>query len=193
MDLATPPIRIGTRGSVLALAQANWVKRRIEQRCPETSVEIRVIRTGGDRFSEAPMQILWGKGVFTKEIEEALLAQHVDLAVHSLKDLPTENTPGLTIAAIPEREDPRDALVGARLVELPPGARVGTSSNRRAACGQNAIRAERTAHAKSGENEPLRYVLNGLGIFAFDEIVDIEYAVTAVAARDQGLAVGQGK
>ena len=74
MDLATPPIRIGMRGSVLALAQANWVKRRIEQRCPEASVEIGVIRTGGDRFSEAPMQILRGKGVFTKEIEDALLA-----------------------------------------------------------------------------------------------------------------------
>jgi hydroxymethylbilane synthase len=81
MDLATPPIRIGTRGSVLALAQANWVKRRIEQRCPEASVEIRVIRTGGDRFSEAPMQILRGKGVFTKEIEDALLAYEIDVAV----------------------------------------------------------------------------------------------------------------
>jgi hypothetical protein len=76
MNLATPPIRIGTRGSVLALAQANWVKRRIEQRCPEASVEIRVIRTGGERFSEAPMQILRGKGVFTEEIEDALLAGH---------------------------------------------------------------------------------------------------------------------
>jgi len=136
MNLATPPIRIGTRGSVLALAQANWVKRRIEQRCPEASVEIRVIRTGGDRFSEAPMQILRGKGVFTKEIEDALLADEIDVAVHSMKDLPPELPRGLVIAAIPEREDPSDVLVsnGALgLRDLPAGARIGTASLRRKA------------------------------------------------------------
>jgi len=111
MDLATPPIRIGTRGSVLALAQANWVKRRIEQRRPEASVEIRVIRTGGDRFSEAPMQVLRSKWVFTKEIEDALLAHEIDVAVHSMKDLPPELHRGLVIVAISEREDPNDVLV----------------------------------------------------------------------------------
>jgi hydroxymethylbilane synthase len=135
MNLATPPLRIGTRGSVLALAQANWVKRRIEQRCPEASVEIRVIRTGGDRFSEAPMQILRGKGVFTKEIEDALLADEIDVAVHSMKDLP-ELPRGLVIAAISEREDPSDVLVsnGALgLRDLPAGARIGTASLRRKA------------------------------------------------------------
>jgi hydroxymethylbilane synthase len=136
MNLATPPIRIGTRGSVLALAQANWVKRRIEQRCPEASVEIRVIRTGGDRFSEAPMQILRGKGVFTKEIEDALLAHEIDVAVHSMKDLPPELPRGLVIAAISEREDPSDVLVSngsLRLRDLPAGARIGTASLRRKA------------------------------------------------------------
>jgi hydroxymethylbilane synthase len=136
MNLATPPIRIGTRGSVLALAQATWVKRRIEQRCPEASVEIRVIRTGGDRFSEAPMQILRGKGVFIKEIEDALLADEIDVAVHSMKDLPPELPRGLVIAAIPEREDPSDVLVsnGALgLRDLPAGARIGTASLRRKA------------------------------------------------------------
>ena len=136
MNLATPPIRIGTRGSVLALAQANWVKRRIEQRCPDAIVEIRVIRTGGDRFSEATMQILRGKGVFTKEIEDALLADEIDVAVHSMKDLPPELPRGLVIAAISEREDPSDVLVSnasLRLRDLPAGARIGTASLRRKA------------------------------------------------------------
>ena len=135
MDLATPPIRIGTRGSVLALAQANWVKRRIEQRCPEASVEIRVIRTGGDRFSEAPMQILRSKGVFTKEIEDALLANEIDVAVHSM-NLRPELPRGLVIAAIPEREDPSDVLVSngsLRLRDLSAGAKIGTASLRRKA------------------------------------------------------------
>ncbi len=80
-----------------------------------------------------PLAQVGGKGLFTKEIEEALLAGTADLAVHSLKDLPTELPAGLVLAAIPEREDPRDAMVGSRVVDLPPGAKVGTSSLRRAA------------------------------------------------------------
>ncbi|HEU4341242.1 MAG TPA: hydroxymethylbilane synthase [Candidatus Binatia bacterium] len=129
-------IRIGTRGSVLALAQANWVKQRIEARYPDADVQIAVVKTSGDRFVEAPMQILRGKGVFTKEIEDALLAQKIDLAVHSMKDLPPELPPGLMIAAIPEREDPSDVLVsrGAlHLRDLPAGGKIGTGSLRRKA------------------------------------------------------------
>ncbi len=95
--------------------------------------EIQIIKTTGDHLQTASLVQAGGKGLFTKEIEDALLAHSIDVAVHSLKDLPTENPAGLTIAAIPEREDPRDALVGKRLAELPQGARVGTSSNRRAA------------------------------------------------------------
>jgi hydroxymethylbilane synthase len=129
-------IRLGTRGSALALAQANWVRVEIERQWPDVSVTLEVIKTGGDRFADASLQAMGGKGVFTKEIEEALRHGAIDLAVHSMKDLPTELAPGLAIIAVPEREDPRDVLVsrpGARLSELPAGARVGTGSIRRRA------------------------------------------------------------
>ena len=129
-------IRIGTRGSTLALAQANWLKAEIERRWTDTAASLQIIKTSGDRFVEAALQAIGGKGVFTKEIEEALLAGEIDLAVHSMKDLPTALAPGLAIIAVPEREDPRDVLVaraGARLSELPNGARIGTGSLRRKA------------------------------------------------------------
>lgn len=124
-------IVIGSRGSQLALWQANHVAGRLNELGITTRIEI--IRTTGDRMQTADVVKGEGKGLFTKEIEESLLARTIDLAVHSLKDLPTEGTPGLTIAAVPEREDPRDALVGAQLNNLGPQARIGTSSNRRAA------------------------------------------------------------
>ena len=123
---------IGSRGSQLALWQARWVKARLEELGHACRIEI--IRTTGDRLSEAALADTGTKGLFTKEIEEALLAGRADLAVHSLKDLPTElPDASLRIAAIPAREDPFDALVGGRMNDLPPGARVGTSSPRRAA------------------------------------------------------------
>ena len=104
-------IRIGTRGSALALAQAAWVKAKLEKQYPEGRVESIIIKTSGDRFVEAPVQAIGGKGIFTKEIEDALLKKEIDVAVHSMKDLPTELALGLTVAAVPEREDPRDVLV----------------------------------------------------------------------------------
>jgi hydroxymethylbilane synthase len=122
---------IGSRGSQLALWQARWVQARLAGLGLESRIEI--IRTTGDSVQNVPLSSVGGKGLFTKEIEDALLARQVDLAVHSLKDLPTMIPAGLQIAAIPEREDPRDVLVGRRLSELPPGARVGTSSLRRSA------------------------------------------------------------
>ncbi|MGH7929708.1 MAG: hydroxymethylbilane synthase [Candidatus Binatia bacterium] len=128
--------RIGTRGSTLALAQANWVKSEIERQWPEATVSLQIIKTSGDRFVEASLQAIGGKGVFTKEIEDALLKGEIDLAVHSMKDLPTELAPGLAVIAVPEREDPRDVLVSrnaTRLSELPAGARIGTGSLRRKA------------------------------------------------------------
>jgi hydroxymethylbilane synthase len=129
-------IRIGTRGSALALAQAAWVKAKLEKKYPEAKVESIIIKTSGDRFVDIPAQAIGGKGIFTKEIEDALLRREIDLAVHSMKDLPTELAPGLTVAAVPEREDPRDVLVSAKakkLAELSAGARVGTGSLRRRA------------------------------------------------------------
>jgi hydroxymethylbilane synthase len=129
-------IRIGTRGSSLALAQANWVKRQIQNHYSEATVELVVIKTSGDRFVDAAIQAMGGKGVFTKEIEEALLRREVDLAVHSMKDLPTDLAPGLVIAAVPEREDPRDVFIaasGSGLSGLQSGATVGTGSLRRQA------------------------------------------------------------
>jgi hydroxymethylbilane synthase len=129
-------IRIGTRGSALALAQTNWVKGKLEERHPELRVEIVVVKTSGDRFLDTPIKAIAGKGIFVKEIEDALLQKKIDLAVHSMKDLPAETTAGLTIAAIPEREDARDVLVSAtdrRLKDLAAGAKIGTGSLRRRA------------------------------------------------------------
>jgi hydroxymethylbilane synthase len=129
-------IRIGTRGSALALAQCDWVKRRLAEREPGVKIATVVIKTSGDRFLDAPVAAVGGKGIFVKEIEEALLNNDIDIAVHSMKDLPAELEPGLTIAAVTEREDPRDALVsrsGRPLNELSPGTRIGTGSLRRRA------------------------------------------------------------
>ena len=122
---------IGSRGSQLALWQARWVQGRLAGLGFESRIEI--IKTTGDRVTNVPLSSVGGKGLFTKEIEEALLAREVDLAVHSLKDLPTELPAGLEITAIPEREDARDAMAGRRLGELRQGAKVGTSSLRRSA------------------------------------------------------------
>lgn len=124
-------LTIGSRGSKLALWQARWVQQQLEKQGEPGRIEI--IRTTGDKITDVPLAKVGTKGLFTKEIEEALLAGAVDLAVHSLKDMPTDLPPGLALAAVPEREDPRDALVGRRLEELGPGARVGTSSLRRTA------------------------------------------------------------
>jgi hydroxymethylbilane synthase len=122
---------IGSRGSQLALWQARWVQARLAELGLESRIEI--IKTTGDKVLSVPLSSVGGKGLFTKEIEDALLAREVDLAVHSLKDLPTEIPAGLQITAIPQREDARDAMVGRRLSELREGARVGTSSLRRSA------------------------------------------------------------
>jgi len=134
-----PRIRIGTRGSPLALAQANEVKARLVAAHGDLqadAVDIEVIRTSGDRIRDRPLKEVGGKGLFTKEIEEALLAGTIDLAVHSMKDMPTVLPPGLEIACLLPREDPRDAFlspVAGDLDALPAGAVVGSSSLRRAA------------------------------------------------------------
>jgi hydroxymethylbilane synthase len=132
---------IGTRGSRLALWQAEWVKAFLHAQIPEVEVRIDTIRTSGDVMKDDPLAIIGGKGVFTKEIEEALLGGRIDVGVHSLKDLPTTLPLGLEIAAITKREDPRDALVvraglpmpSPSVTSLPESAIVGTSSPRRLA------------------------------------------------------------
>ena len=129
-------LKIGSRGSPLALWQAEWARSTLQGAIPGLEVDIEVIHTKGDRVLNAPFSQIGGKGVFTKEIEDALLDRRIDLAVHSLKDLPTELPEGLEIGAISEREDVRDALVtptGVDLESLRDGARVGTSSLRRRA------------------------------------------------------------
>ena len=129
-------LRIGTRGSALALWQAEWVRSQLTAAHPGLTVELVTIKTQGDKILDVPLAKVGGKGLFVKEIEEALLEGRVDLAVHSMKDMPAELLAGLRVAAMPLREDPRDVLImreGSGFADLPPGARVGTSSLRRAA------------------------------------------------------------
>src|SRR5262245_37385887 len=116
---------IASRGSQLALGQARWVQSELAALGKECRIEI--IKTTGDKITDVPLSKVGTKGLFTKELEEALLARQIDLAVHSLKDMPTVLPEGLILSGVPEREDPRDAIVGVRLADLPAGARVGTS------------------------------------------------------------------
>src|SRR6185436_2358740 len=134
------PLVIGSRGSKLALWQAEHARTQLVELNPQIEIRIEIIKTTGD-VKKDPLSVIGGKGVFTKELEDALLDGRIDIAVHSLKDLPTILPEGLSISAIGEREDPRDALVlaagsefdAAALGNLPRGAIVGTSSPRRLA------------------------------------------------------------
>ena len=129
-------LRIGTRGSRLALAQSEWVKGQIEAGNPDVRVELVRIKTKGDKILDSPLSEVGGKGLFVKEIEDALLRKEVDVAVHSVKDVPTDLPDGLHLSVFPEREDPHDAFISLKyktLAELPEGASVGTSSLRRSA------------------------------------------------------------
>jgi len=128
-------ILIGTRGSKLALLQAQEVVDQLQLANPSLHFELKVIKTAGDIDRKTSLNVLGGKGIFVKEIEEALLRREIDIAVHSLKDMPTDIPAGLRLAAATERLDPRDAFVsarGVRLAKLPPSSRVGTGSQRRA-------------------------------------------------------------
>lgn len=130
------PIRIGTRGSQLALWQANWVSRALKEAEPALDVELVKIKTMGDKILDVPLAKVGGKGLFVKEIEEAILDGRIDAAVHSMKDMPAEIPGGLCIGAVPKREAPQDVLIARsvdRFLQLPKGARIGTSSLRRGA------------------------------------------------------------
>jgi len=125
---------LATRKSLLALTQSEWVGSEIERRWPGIEIELLKVVTKGDKILDVPLAKVGGKGLFVKEIEDALLRHEADLAVHSLKDCPTELPDGLEVSVFPEREDPRDAFIsrdGIKLSQLPHGARVGTSSLRR--------------------------------------------------------------
>ncbi|MGD9596691.1 MAG: hydroxymethylbilane synthase, partial [Wolinella sp.] len=127
-------IIIGTRGSVLALWQAEYVKAELERAHEGLSVELKIVKTKGDKILDVPLAKVGGKGLFTKELEEMMLQGEIDLAVHSLKDVPVELIEGLTLSAITEREDVRDCFLSdkyASLETLPLGAKVGTTSLRR--------------------------------------------------------------
>lgn len=129
-------ITIGSRGSQLALVQAESVKKQLQQAYPGLSIEIKVIKTKGDLILDKTLDKIGGKGLFVKEIQQALLKEEIDLAVHSMKDVPGISPEGLTMAAVTKREDPRDVLVtreGLTPDALPPGAVIGTSSLRRKA------------------------------------------------------------
>ncbi|HEX4403506.1 MAG TPA: hydroxymethylbilane synthase [Polyangia bacterium] len=156
---------IGTRGSALARWQAAHVARALQAAHPGLAIEEHIIVTEGDRVQTGPVIDLGGKGVWVEEIEKALTAGTIDLAVHSLKDVPAELAPGLALVAIPERADPRDALVsrsGADLMALPPDSRIGTSSLRRV-CQVRALRADlRVEILRGNVDTRLRKVAEGV-------------------------------
>jgi len=133
--MALNKLRIGTRASQLALWQANWVKSELEKRYPGMTVELLKIKTMGDKILDVPLAQVGGKGLFVKEIEEAMLRGEIDIAVHSMKDVPTDFPEGLGLVCITEREDPRDAIIskGVTFADLPKGAKIGTSALRRQA------------------------------------------------------------
>ena len=129
-------LKIGTRGSQLALFQAHWVKDQLVRTRPDLNVTLIKIKTTGDKIQDAPLAKVGGKGLFVKEIEESLIQKKIDLAVHSIKDVPTEFPEGLHLPVITKREDPRDAFIsrnGRTLRDLSQGAKIGTSSLRRQA------------------------------------------------------------
>ncbi len=130
----TNKLTIGTRGSPLALWQAHWIKSQLESIHGDLTVDLVKIKTSGDKIQDVPLAKVGGKGLFTKEIEESMLRFETDIAVHSMKDVPVQFPPSLTLSVVTEREDPRDVLVsrnGLKLDDLPKGAKVGTGSFRR--------------------------------------------------------------
>jgi hydroxymethylbilane synthase len=196
-------LRIGSRGSQLALWQANHIAGRLRERGHEVHIEI--IHTTGDKITDVALAKVGAKGMFTKEIEEALAARQIDLAVHSLKDLPTELAAQFEIAANPAREDPRDALCSAKysdIDKLPRGARVGTSSLRREAQ-LKALRPDLEVHPlrgnvdtrlrklESGEYDAIILALAGLRRLGKTELVRqiLTIEVMCPAAGQGALAI----
>jgi len=198
-------LRLGTRGSPLALAQAREVRRRLARAhgalAPEDAVEIVVIKTTGDKVRDRPLAEIGGKGLFTKEIEEALLDRRIDAAVHSMKDVPTWLPEGLGIAAILPRADPRDAFfsrVATGLADLPPGAVVGTASLRRQAQVLLARPDVRVTPLRGNVQTRLRKLDEGridatlLAVAGLERLNQASRITAILAPRDMLPAVAQG-
>ncbi|MGI6657085.1 MAG: hydroxymethylbilane synthase [Desulfobulbus sp.] len=194
-------LRLGTRASLLALTQSTHIKEQIERAHPNTRVELVRITTKGDRILDVPLAKVGGKGLFVKEIEDALLSGAIDLAVHSMKDVPSELPAGLIIGIVPEREAPWDALLSphaASIAELPVGARVGTSSLRRKAQ-LSAIRSDLqildlrgnvdTRIRKLDEGQYDAIILAAAGLRRLEKA---ERITALLAAEEMLPAVGQG-
>ncbi|MGE5258928.1 MAG: hydroxymethylbilane synthase [Hyphomicrobiales bacterium] len=195
------PVIIGTRGSKLALWQAGWLRSALAEHFPGISVELSVIKTQGDKILDVPLAKVGGKGLFVKEIEEALREGRVDVAVHSMKDMPAEIPVGLAIGAVPEREIPTDVLIsrnGFSLMEIPAGGVIGTSSLRRASqlrqlrpdLEVSPLRGNVETRIRKLDTDQLAaVVLAAAGV----KRLGLEYRITEHLAADRMLpAVGQG-
>ncbi|MSQ61142.1 MAG: hydroxymethylbilane synthase [Dehalococcoidia bacterium] len=197
----TRTFRIGTRGSALARAQAETTLAALQRAHPEGAFTIVEVSTQGDRDRTTSLSRIGGAGIFVREIESALLEERIDIAVHSLKDMPTETRAGLIIAAVPEREDVRDALVsrsGATLEGLPPGARVGTGSARRMAQ-LRALRADlAVTDIRGNVDTRLRKVTEGeydaavLAVAGLSRLGRLEEATQVLSLEAMLPAPGQG-
>ncbi|MGQ0695123.1 MAG: hydroxymethylbilane synthase [Nitrospiraceae bacterium] len=199
---------LGTRGSKLALRQSEWLQSRIHDVAPDVRVLLRKIQTSGDKIIDVPLAKIGGKGLFVKEIEEALLAGEIDFAVHSMKDVPAQLPEGLEILCVPPREDPRDALIsraGRSFKDLPQGARVGTASLRRQAQLLNArpdLRIEmlrgnldtRLRRLKEGRFDAIVLAAAGLRRLAWaQEITEYLDSVVSLPAIGQGALGVEGR
>ncbi len=203
MTQSSARLRIGTRGSPLALAQAREVRARLAAAhgWNEDDVALEIIRTSGDRIQDRPLSEAGGKGLFTKEIEEALLARQVDLAVHSAKDVPTFLPAGLTLAACLPREDPRDVFISAKartLNDLPQGAVVGTASLRRQAIVKRARPDVQVVNIRGNVETRLRKLEEGaadaiiLALAGLRRLGLADKATTVMSVEEFLPAVGQG-
>ncbi len=203
MTQSTALIRIGTRGSPLALVQARTVRARLAAAlgADEEAIELVIIRTSGDAIQDRPLAEVGGKGLFTKEIEEALLDKRIDLAVHSSKDMPTFSQPGLMLAACLEREDPRDVFISrkaASLADLPQGATLGTASLRRQAIAKRARPDLRVTPLRGNVETRLRKLDDGevdatiLALAGMKRLGLVAHATKIMSADEFLPAVGQG-
>ena len=203
-----PTLILGTRGSKLALQQSEWFQCRIHHVAPDVQVTLRKIQTSGDKILDVPLAKIGGKGLFVKEIEEALLSGEIDLAVHSMKDMPAELPDGLDILCVPPREDARDALIsrdGRPFKDLAQGARIGTASLRRQAQLLNArpdLRIEmlrgnldtRLRKLKEGQFDAIVLAAAGLHRLAWtQEITEYLDPVVSLPAIGQGALGIEGR
>jgi hydroxymethylbilane synthase len=200
---AAAPLRIGSRGSPLALVQARMVRARLATTLgvDEAAIELVIIRTSGDAIQDRPLAEVGGKGLFTKEIEEALLDGRIDLAVHSAKDMPTYSQSGLMLAACLEREDPRDVFISRKagsLAALPQGATLGTASLRRQAIAKRARGDLRVVPLRGNVETRLRKLDSGemdatiLALAGMKRLGLTQHATRIMSAEEFLPAVAQG-